>query len=581
MIKRVLSRIREWNQGKYVGWILLGIFPFYLVFMTELNQCGSLDTVIERFLNTPTIFIFDVILIGLLFWLIQVLVKRAFVSGLILGGLLYILSCVEFYRYRASGAHFTFNDLSIVTNVGDVMQFADIQIYLFQIILFVSWLLYCAIFWALDTKTVFPKKYRVIQCSAVVCFFVFFFLFSGFSSRVYQVFQVEYGGVNNNFVLSEKFEKNGMIAFLIENLTDMIQNGYVQQPQDYSEDTMNTLSAETPVAAVQDPVKPNVITIMSESYADFRIFDQLQISDDFYQNFDRFCNEGYSGKAVVPTFGGYTVRTEFELIFGLPIKSLNSTSAPQKMISEQEQTTIPSFYQSVGYTTTYIHPYTSDFYDRGKLYPYYGFDNLYFDESFASAEYYRDYVDDAEVFEKAVEQIKEDDDPSYIHITTMQNHMPYGSDTQSQMDYYMDGIAHTDLALGELMDALEQLDEPTVVLFIGDHFPFFNDENNVYEQLGIDRYNCLDLYEQTYFVWSNYDLDFDTLGHKQVSSFYLPYLVIDAIGLEQSDLVRTMLEQLEVDDVYTEEMKPHYSNEVLDTVTYDLILGDQYSGDNS
>ena len=278
----------------------------------------------------------------------------------------------------------------------------------------------------------------------------------------------------------------------------------------------------------------------------------------------------------MPTFGGYTLRTDFELLFGLPLKSLNGTVSPQNMISEEEQTTVPSYFRSQGYTTTYIHPYTSALYRRAELYPYYGFDRVYFEDAFSFPSYQHGYLSDQSAFDKAVDQLLTDEKPAYIHLTTMQNHMPYGEDEDGQFEYYMDGITRTDEALGSLMKQLEQIDEPTVVLFVGDHFPGFSGEETIYDQLGIDAGNCRQLYHQHYFVWSNYDFTF-SLEEQPVSVFYLPWLLADQIGLAGNDITELLLEQYQQDPVYTMEYREHYHNRVLDTLTYDLILGDKYS----
>ena len=67
---------------------------------------------------------------------------------------------------------------------------------------------------------------------------VLFVLFPGFSSTVYDVFGIEHGGINNNFVQEEKFEQNSMIAFLVENLSDVIQTTNIQAPDNYSEESI-------------------------------------------------------------------------------------------------------------------------------------------------------------------------------------------------------------------------------------------------------------------------------------------------------------------------------------------------------
>ena len=91
---------------------------------------------------------------------------------------------------------------------------------------------------------------------------------------------------------------------------------------------------------------------MSESFADFRAFsDKLSELgytnlDPYYAGLDKAASMGTEGTLIVPTYASYTVRTEFELLFGLPVKSLNDPNMPQRMMLERQQPTVPAYYKS-------------------------------------------------------------------------------------------------------------------------------------------------------------------------------------------------------------------------------------------
>ena len=71
---------------------------------------------------------------------------------------------------------------------------------------------------------------------------------------------------------------------------------------------------------------------------------------------------------------------------------------------------------------------------------------------------------------------------------------------------------------------LDDIKEPTLVFFVGDHFPSLRGETSVYNQLGLTGANCDTLYQQKYFFWSNYDADFSYIPENEVSFFYTPPL---------------------------------------------------------
>ena len=94
----------------------------------------------------------------------------------------------------------------------------------------------------------------------------------------------------------------------------------------------------------------------------------------------------------------------------------------------------------------------------------------------------------------------------------------------------LEGITRADQALGELVEALRQSPEPTVVVFFGDHRPnlFMPGGDTVYTLLGLcpenDTMNWTpaqinDLYSTDYLIWANDPtLLGDLAGTRQESS---------------------------------------------------------------
>ncbi len=578
MLNRFLKKLRESKGAKKAGYILAALFPLITVLLCEINQNNGFESVYNLIFKTPSVLIFDFFVVSFIYFVIIIWVKKVWISALATGLLFYIVSCVEFYRYRSSSVHFTWSDFGVVTNMGDVMEFADIKIFPITVITLIL-LALCVVFLALlKTQITIKLKRRIIISVCAFLWVVLFTFSSAVSNIVFNIFSVKYSGTNNIFVYDDLYEQDNMVAFLAQNAVITVRRSFIRKPEDYSSETVHKLSNEVNKNYTHGQT-PNIIVIMSESYCDFRVYKKLAVSDVYYKNFDAFADEGYQGTAIVSTFGGYTVKSEFELLFGLPIKSLNSTYAPHSLIdSSKEQSTFASYFKTLDYKTTFIHPYTNELYGRGEMYPTcYSFDNVYFEDDLKQ-DYFHNYIDDSVAFNKAVSQIKSDKKPSYIHITSMQNHMPYTSESGlNQFEYYMRGIKHTDKALGELKTKLEALDEPTIVLFVGDHYPCFTGENSVYNIIGINSDNCTEAYEQSYFIWSNYNLNLSSITYDKLSLFYLPYLMIDKSGLNADDKAALVISQMRSTPIYTLEYDADVENVVLDTLTYDLILGDRYS----
>ncbi|MDE5620637.1 MAG: LTA synthase family protein, partial [Ruminococcus sp.] len=388
--------------------------------------------------------------------------------------------------------------------------------------------------------------------------------------------------------LNEKFNSNSFLAFIIQTASESYANR-LTEPDNYDDEHVSEIVEETPSKNYDfnGGQKPNVIVVMSESYADFRVFDELDIDEKYYEGFDKAREAGFAGTTITPTYASWTVRSEFELLFGLPVRGINTPNMPQRELADREQPALAQYYKSWGYSTAYVHPFQSGFYSRSRIYGKFGFDTMIFhnDQTGESdftvpVEHFGTYVDDSTVYNQLIDLVKNTDDPIYIHTTTMQNHQPYnqGEDPNDEFTNYLTWIRHTNEGLTEFLDNLNKIDEPTLVFFVGDHFPSLRGETSVYNQLGLNGSNCSALYEQHYFLWSNYDADFSSVPEENVSFFYMPYVIMNLIDAPHDAFIDTMMEYMEKIPVYSEEYNSEIErDEELDMLTYDRVVGDVYS----
>ena len=162
----------------------------------------------------------------------------------------------------------------------------------------------------------------------------------------------------------------------------------------------------------------------------------------------------------------------------------------------------------------------------------------------------------------------------------MQNHQPYnqGEDPDDEFGNYLTWIKHTNEDLNVFLEELAKIDEPTLVFFVGDHFPSLRGETSVYNQLGLTGENCSQLYEQKYFLWSNYDADFSSVPDEKFSFFYMPYVILNIIDAPHDAFIEKMMEFMETLPIYSTSYDDSIQhNEELDLLTYDRIVGDLYS----
>lgn len=568
--------------------LLLLIYPIFIVCMAELNQDKYPSKLVLFIADHPTIMLFNVLIAALIFIGALLLFRSGWFSMLLESILYMALSITELFKYNTNGNHLIMTDMKLARSLKSLTSFAYIKITPRLVLYLVICIAFILLAFWFNPRLKMRVKLRKRLVPGLACLIacVMVVTVPAISQPVYALFQLDTKEADNTFILNEKFENNGFLAFFMQTGSENLSN-QLEEPSDYKKDSDGTveqyLAEEVPESNFEEEVHPNVIEIMSESFADFRAFSK-ELSelgytdlDRYYAGLDRAADMGYEGTLIVPTYASYTVRTEFELLFGLPVKSLNDPNMPQRMLLTRQQPTVPSYYKSWGYTTAYVHPFQSSFYSRKRIYGQFNFDTMIFENDFTvPVSTYGEYIDDNVVYNQIESLIASSDEPLYLHATTMQNHQPYSDgDSSDEFINYLSRIQHSADGLADFLERLSKMDEPTIVLFVGDHFPSLRGDDGIYNQLNITSENCSTLYEQKYILWNNYGLDTSSLPDQPVSTFYVPYLVMQLIDTPRDTFTQTMMNEMITEPVYsTNYMPTQDADQKLDTLTYDRILGD-------
>lgn len=590
LIKKYNKKREENSQRfKTLNILLMILFPIFITCMAEINQFKKVGAFLTFAAERPMILLFNFISAGVIFTLLVAAFRKGWVAAAIQSTVYMALSITELFKYNTNGNHLILADMKLIKSVKSLKSFAYIRITPALIIYCAIVLVFVLLIFHFNPTIPRHKPVkRVIAAAVCTALSLGIVMIPGFYNPVYSFFKLDTTAANNAFILNEKFTKNSFLAFLVQTASESFANRLVE-PDHYNPEYVDAITSVNidNSAEFSTGKKPNVIVIMSESYADFRVFEQLGIADSYYTGFDKACSEGKSGTAITPTYASYTVRSEFELMFGLPVRGLNTPNMPQRVLAEREQPAFAQYFKSWGYRTAYVHPFQSSFYSRERIYSEFGFDDMIFHDDIDNVtdftvpvDHYGTYVDDNTVFDQLYELIDTNDKPMYIHTTTMQNHQPYdqGEDPDDEIGNYLQWVQHTNECLEAFLERLKKLDEPTVVFFVGDHFPSLRGETSVYNQLDLNGKNCSALYEQTYFFWSNYDADFSAVPEEKFSFFYVPYILTDIIGAPHDAFIEKMDSLLKTVPIYSTAYNDGTpDNEELDVLTYDRVIGDVMS----
>lgn len=297
---------------------------------------------------------------------------------------------------------------------------------------------------------------------------------------------------------------------------------------------------------------PNIIMILSESFFDITRLEGVSYARDPLPEFHALQAEGVSGRFYTRSLGYGTSSIELEIMTGLNTNLLGAEdlySYPAETFSRVPA--VPALLKENGYYTSMVHMFNDSIYHRSTLFRYLGFDDMYFSGDFAAiyppaaqAEDYLAYIrsrisgtyysDDfmSDILIAQYEKMSAGHDgPLFLYASSVEAHQPYSQDKYSPsrltvepvssltgeaataLLMYSQAEANASAALGKLVDYFRTVDEPTVIVFYGDHRPGLglSTGGTVYSSLGIAPENIWtgspedfkELYSTDYLIWAN------------------------------------------------------------------------------
>jgi hypothetical protein len=339
------------------------------------------------------------------------------------------------------------------------------------------------------------------------------------------------------------------------NFSVCLKYSAISKPTDYHAETcqaeMETVTATT---GSGDTTPVNIIVVMDESFSDLSVDGALETTADPMPFLHSLTENTIKGHAYTSVFGGTTANSEYEFLTGNSMAFLPAGSVPYQLYVQPGDYSLVDQLSQLGYETVAMHPYKRSGWNRTVVYNNFGFDRILFQDDFTDVTYVRDYISDQSDFENIVRlyEEKEEGQKLFLFNVTMQNHSAYNLEwtnlersvslagplagTSSWANQYLSLVKATDSALEYLVGYFSQVEEPTVILFFGDHQPqlstdFYSklmgkDVNTLTAEEAIQRY------ETVFFLWANYDIP-----EAEDVSLSLNYL--STLLLQQTDLPLT------------------------------------------
>ena len=395
------------------------------------------------------------------------------------------------------------------------------------------------------------------------------------------------------------YRTNGFILATISNLQTKTQ----KQPEGYSKEAVQKIVQKYQKIAEENnknrkklsDEKVNVVYVMSESFIDPKLGKHLYDYGNkepipYTQEIKKSQSSGWAASSE---YGGGTANVEFEALTGLSNFFLNSIPYTSIVPANKDTPSIVKNFNENGYKTIAMHPYNRNMYRREVVYPNLGF------QEYKSADGFKNnskidnskYISDESAFNEVLAELKNSQKPEFIHLVTMQNHMPYDNNFYSKHNFsvtaknganpenaktvqaYLEGISRSDKAMKNFLSEIKKLNKKTIVVFWGDHWP------GIYGEMFEKELNKNDIRRTPLFVYSNFKKEKQDLGTS--SLIYNQILALNAFNSKLSPFQYLLSDLREKYPALTKQfVKTDEKSDILkdfEMIEYDILSGNKYS----
>lgn len=535
-------------------------------FVIEAISRHSVVAAWDYMTGTPMVFLYNAFMIFVTFSIVYLFKRRIFVR-IIIGAIWVILGIANGYILLKRVTPFNAQDLKIA---GDGIALINNYCNGFEVVVIavgaVALLIWLISMWRRGGQYAGKIHHIAALIGIIVC------------------------GVLYTFVTNIAIDKRvvstyfGNIAFAYEDyglpycFSASLFNTGISEPNGYTKKAMAKIDKDgelnqTATSRSSDEL-PNIIVVQLESYFDVANAEFFTTSEDACPNLHNLYQNYSNGYFKVPSVGAGTANTEFEVLTGMNLRYFGPGEYPYKTYSKKHPTeSAATALASLGYGTHALHDNTGNFYSRANV-----FNNMGFD-TFTSKEFMnvlqttengwaKDEILTQHIME-AMDTTKQED---FVFTVSVQGHGNY-PETQvienpkikvegiedealkNKWEYYVNQVYEMDQFVGDLIKAVEERNEPSVVVFYGDHLPTMG--------LKAEDLKSRYLYNTNYVIWDNIGLQKDD---KNIPAYQLMSEVLNRLDIHSGTVFN-----------YHQQRKgtKNYLSD-LELLQYDILYGKQY-----
>ena len=584
MIKKII------NKKSILKLLLFILYSLLLAFVIECFSRGSIEGAYSFLRHFFKIFLYNALIVSVTLSPCFLFKRRLFAFSL--GSLIcIILGVSNIFLIKIRETPLTFADLGMMKNA---MELSDQYLSKGTIILIAS--LSIIIFGLLIFTFFKSKKVKIVYSANIACLFLYILIFSfllnyGLKSNIitknfwditggYNTYGFSYSFFNsaiNTGIHKPKGYSKNTISNIKNELTILDSENSIAIRTNSINKNVNTMSLDSSeVEDINSEIKPNIVIIQLESFINPNWITDITLNKNPVSNFEKLSEEFTSGLLAVPALGGGTAYTEFEVITGMSTDFFGTGEFPFNTIASKK--TIPSLaytLKDLGFSANALHNHEGKFYSRDVVYKNLGFDSFTPIECMNIPERTPvGWAKDSILIDEICNIITSTHNYDLVFGVSVQGHGNYPNDelenkevyitndysksNKLSLEYYINQDNEIDQFVGNLIEAVNKLNEPTVIAFYGDHFPAIGIDNS---EVSINT-----LKSTPYVIWDNIGLP---KTDKDIEAYELSSLILDKLSLTNTTL--SILHNSNLDD--------ETKNEYLNQLEYDMIYGKNYTSD--
>ncbi len=535
----------------------IGVSSLILGVILELLHRQSLTGVFAFALSKPMVFLYNLLIIFSTLSISLFFKRKHFAFGIFAFSWFVLGVCnfiIQFYRRTPLSS----DDFLLITSLFNI-----ITIYLSPIQI---GLILCAVAicltviikaWRKSVKIkVAPRKAFVTVIAALLLLYGI----PNVSSSVRAFYST-----NGNLV--EIYDQYGFVYSFVNSLL----NKGIKEPEVYTEAAIKSIVKHL-MRDSHDAVKANIIFVQLESFFDVNRISGVSFSANPIPNFTALKQQYSSGLLSVPTLGGGTANTEFEVITGMSLDYFGTGEYPYKgILLEQTAESMAYNLKKLGYRASILHNNSGNFYGRNKVFAHLGFDAFSTLETMRNVEFNElGWAKDFVLVDEIMDAMNQTDEPDLVYAIAVQSHGDYprienpdypfhvfgmvNKTDENQLEYYLSQIHESDAIIPMIIDKVQQTGEPTVIVFFGDHLP----------GLAFDDFIEGNRNTTDYVIWDNIGLE---KINRNVETYQLGAWIFGQLKIHEG--LFTQIHQFESQNLNYET--------ILHLLQYDLLYGKKYA----